>query len=834
MFTTIPLRKVVVTCASAVKVVGVHSREPRYPAILLLLLSLVGPWKGLRAQCSGYGSYQSPYIAGYHSAMVTTINGIYVWGDAMTPAGTSTNVLTPVALTPANGYAYTGSPLLFTLGEPESGDPQSFLLTTTGLYVWGYEDAVLANATTTSSAFQTTTLPTGVIPAMVRSMTANSGVLAIVSTTGNVYVRGSGSSALLGDGSTSNNNAWHQAAISNVVQLKAVNGGFFAITSAGTWYTWGPRTYLGNSTGVASRSTPVAMTAAFAGIPAMIALTNNASGISYYALNPSDRKVYVLGENVNGRLGIGNTTDRSAWTAVRNATNTGDLAPVRYITATENSADHNGVAAIMADSSLYFWGENDDAQLSTALAASQLLPKVPGGFTTGTDKATFVVMSGHYSIVQKVYGDRPCFVGHQYEGNVGNGSSSEAYINSLNCSALPNIEFCISQWAPVANNDVGSTLVEDGANGTFNVVTNDRDPNGNPSAPTNTTGKHVLDIDPATPGIQTTVTNALGVWSYAVATGIVTFNPSQDYNGTAVHSYQLCDVAGLCDDATITFLVTAVNDGPFAADDQEITARNTAITSGMLRLNDSDVDNVNEEMAWSLLSGGSAATNGTLNVHTNGSFTYTPNAGFIGTVNFTYRVCDPGSLCDNALVTIEVYSPLPVELITFEGEALSKVNRLFWTTATEQNNHRFEVERSPDGSDFTMVGSVGGAGCSQQRIDYDLYDAEAPIGVCYYRLRQVDLDGSSVMSHVIALERSNEQVRMQLLTMDPEGHYLLGGPWPEETKAEVFTLTGQRASADVSVLNGHCSVNLRALPTAVYIARVEADGVAHVSKLLRP
>ncbi|PYJ08958.1 MAG: hypothetical protein DMF06_11570, partial [Verrucomicrobia bacterium] len=117
---------------------------------------------------------------------------------------------------------------------------------------------------------------------------------------------------------------------------------------------------------------------------------------------------------------------------------------------------------------------------------------------------------------------------------------------------------------PVANDDTGAGLAEDGANGTVNVLTNDTDPDGNPTAPVNGAGQFTVDIDTVTAGIQTTLTNAQGEWSLDTATGIVTFDPANNFNGTAAISYTLCDPTALCDNATITFAVSAVNDAPVA------------------------------------------------------------------------------------------------------------------------------------------------------------------------------------------------------------------------------------------------------------------------------
>ena len=146
--------------------------------------------------------------------------------------------------------------------------------------------------------------------------------------------------------------------------------------------------------------------------------------------------------------------------------------------------------------------------------------------------------------------------------------------------------------APDAVDDNGGVLVEDGPNGTVNIIANDTDPEGNPSPPTNGLNQFRIDLNPVAAGIQTTVTNALGTWTYATATGIVTFNPANNYHGTATLSYQLCDPTGLCDNANITFVVSAQNDPPDAVDDIVLAPLIEDGANGTVNIlsNDTDAD----------------------------------------------------------------------------------------------------------------------------------------------------------------------------------------------------------------------------------------------------
>jgi hypothetical protein len=96
-------------------------------------------------------------------------------------------------------------------------------------------------------------------------------------------------------------------------------------------------------------------------------------------------------------------------------------------------------------------------------------------------------------------------------------------------------------------------------------------------------------------------------------------------------------------------------------------------------------------------------------------------------------------------------APLPVTLTSFTAERLGTDGLLKWATASELRNDHFEVESSVDGVSFRPLGRVAGAGTSSQAHSYQFVDpnlARYAAPLVYYRLRQVDLDGTSTFSPV--------------------------------------------------------------------------------------
>ncbi|MEO5584600.1 MAG: T9SS type A sorting domain-containing protein [Flavobacteriales bacterium] len=94
-------------------------------------------------------------------------------------------------------------------------------------------------------------------------------------------------------------------------------------------------------------------------------------------------------------------------------------------------------------------------------------------------------------------------------------------------------------------------------------------------------------------------------------------------------------------------------------------------------------------------------------------------------------------------------SPLPITLVAWDGQCEGKVVKLTWTTASEQDNHHFTIEKSRDANDWSAIGTVPGAGNSSSMISYSFTDDGAQ-GLAYYRLRQTDINGTTTVSNTIA------------------------------------------------------------------------------------
>lgn len=102
---------------------------------------------------------------------------------------------------------------------------------------------------------------------------------------------------------------------------------------------------------------------------------------------------------------------------------------------------------------------------------------------------------------------------------------------------------------------------------------------------------------------------------------------------------------------------------------------------------------------------------------------------------------------------------LPIELTALTATCDGRSSLVEWTTATERNNDYFSLERSDDAINFTEVARIAGAGNSIVPLDYSYTDYGVHGGDNYYRLVQVDYDGTRTASEIVVancIEASGE------------------------------------------------------------------------------
>ncbi|MBW4487728.1 MAG: tandem-95 repeat protein [Trichocoleus desertorum ATA4-8-CV12] len=173
---------------------------------------------------------------------------------------------------------------------------------------------------------------------------------------------------------------------------------------------------------------------------------------------------------------------------------------------------------------------------------------------------------------------------------------------------------------------------EDTISITPNLLTNDSDPNGD----------RLIISSFTQPGGGSLTNNN---------DGTLTYTPQPNFSGTDVFSYTISDTYGGIVSNTVTFTVNPINDAPVAGNDAVITNQDTTalINFANLLANDSDIDN----NPLTITGVSRQPTNGTL-TSGNGSFNYSPQAGFFGSDSFVYTISDGQGGLSSATVNLTV------------------------------------------------------------------------------------------------------------------------------------------------------------------------------------
>jgi len=100
-------------------------------------------------------------------------------------------------------------------------------------------------------------------------------------------------------------------------------------------------------------------------------------------------------------------------------------------------------------------------------------------------------------------------------------------------------------------------------------------------------------------------------------------------------------------------------------------------------------------------------------------------------------------------------TPLPVQLISFEGELVDDKVIVSWQTASEINNDKFILEKSFDCKNWFTIAEIDGAGNSTNFLKYSYTDDALIVGVQYYRLTQIDFDGTKETFKTIDVSKTS-------------------------------------------------------------------------------
>jgi hypothetical protein len=176
---------------------------------------------------------------------------------------------------------------------------------------------------------------------------------------------------------------------------------------------------------------------------------------------------------------------------------------------------------------------------------------------------------------------------------------------------------------------------------------------------------------------------------------------------------------------------------------------------------------------------------------------------------------------------------LPVELVSFTGKAQQGKALLTWATASEKNNAGFDIEKSLDGKNFDKIAFVKGNGISTITQNYNFVDYNFTQNA-YYRLKQVDLDGTFDYSKTIALNTEGSKNKSVIKSYpNPVSDVLTVETSVAETsQLEIIDAVG-RVVFKQNVESGNYQISTTDLVKGMYIVRLSNKNDISIQKIIK-
>ncbi len=183
-------------------------------------------------------------------------------------------------------------------------------------------------------------------------------------------------------------------------------------------------------------------------------------------------------------------------------------------------------------------------------------------------------------------------------------------------------------------------------------------------------------------------------------------------------------------------------------------------------------------------------------------------------------------------VIVTVNSALPIELGTFNAKPAGNIAELSWTTATESNNSHFAIERGTDARTFSEIGQVRGAGTTQEPQSYTFTDEKPLSGTNYYRLRQVDYDGTESFSPVLSVVfGKSDRISIAPSPATDRVRILLEEAPGRDAYWKVYDSMGREIRSGVwEVESAEYELDVNELPEGMYTFRLEVGASVQVKQ----
>lgn len=177
---------------------------------------------------------------------------------------------------------------------------------------------------------------------------------------------------------------------------------------------------------------------------------------------------------------------------------------------------------------------------------------------------------------------------------------------------------------------------------------------------------------------------------------------------------------------------------------------------------------------------------------------------------------------------------LPVQLISFTGMPDEESVMLNWITASEINSAWFDIEHSVDGQEFMSIGRLSAAGQSHELMRYSFKHGEPQKGLNYYRLKQVDIDGSYEYSKALSIDMENsDNTPNTVVFPNPSENLFIVSSKSETIRSIVVYDVLGRVVYRTEVENSVGVIDLSAIVNGRYTAVIQTASAVIVKYLLK-
>lgn len=216
----------------------------------------------------------------------------------------------------------------------------------------------------------------------------------------------------------------------------------------------------------------------------------------------------------------------------------------------------------------------------------------------------------------------------------------------------------------------------------------------------------------------------------------------------------------------------------------------------------------------------------TIGSATNTTYTNLPGFVFTGPMFAHNSISDNMGRFDNLLIIQEWV--LPITLQTFEAFPLGNDVSLNWITGTEIDNDYFTIEHSLDGTQFTPIANIEGAGTSVVENQYNFEHSDLPAGIHYYRLKQTDYNGRYEYSDVITAQIDGSFHATNLSPNPVAGELTVSMLQTADQTGTLFVvnLAGQiLLEQDFNAEEGYNNfdISMNSLPSGVYMLKIAGN-----------